>query len=218
MNGTGTSGLPALPPIQLMPTPASPYQTRIGAGSEDQVGSSGLNFPTMNFQQPKTSNTPSTPAMSTPGGALSSGAGGLQSSMQQAMQIYQQRNGALGGPFGNSTPPLNSNPGGVWAGNPTQAQVGPANPGIASPTTQAGTDAMNAESGISPGAGSGGGPMGGAGGAAGMGAMGIASGLSNASKAFGQESQTDLSLAMNPPRATVTGQPFDTFAFAPLSS
>lgn len=191
----------------------NPYVTKVGGGS------GGIQIPNIQYQSPKGQTGQQAPAaMPSVGSGLQQATPTITDNLKQAYNMYQQRFGQ--GNAAGTTLPMNSNAGGVWAGNPTQAQVGPAtpttpqvaatNPGVA--TSSPGIDAANASNtgyqsgGSDPGSSAGSSAVGG----------GIASALGSVSKAFGQESQTDAKMAANPPKPTVTGQPFANFAYTPM--
>lgn len=208
----GTSPTPSLLPLMLGGSSGNPYETKVGGGS-----GAGVQIPNMQYQSPnKAQTSQQSVPMQTPGSALANTTPTITDNLKQAFNMYQQRFGQ-GGQMQGQNLPMNSNAGGVWAGNPNQLQVGPSAPTTPqSPATNAGVatdssaiDSANASN--SPMSGMGGG--GGAGAAAGM---GIASALGSISKAYGQVSQTDAKIAANPPKPTVTGQPFTNFAFSPM--
>jgi hypothetical protein len=212
MNGTNT--MPGMQLPIMGGSSGNPYETKVGGGS-----GGGIQIPNIQYQAPKNQQTSqqSVP-MQTPGSALAAATPTITDNLKQAYNMYQQRFGQ-GNTAGNNLP-MNSNAGGVWAGNPNQLQVGPetptapqaaaTNPGVA--TQSPAIDQANAtNSSVSGPAGEGGsGPSAGAVGG------GIASALGSVSKAFGKESEQDMKLAQNPPKPTVTGQPFANFAFTPM--
>lgn len=176
---------------------ANPYITKLGAqGGKD----SGL---TIQPVQPYKGNNPSsiqnTSAGSpTLGTGIASAVQNLPNTIQQAQKLMQWRQQMNGGLFSqgqsNYVPPMNSDAGGVWAGNPTESQVGPATP---APDASAGVN-MNATvggnnpvGGSDPGGSSG--MMGGMGGGSGMGMAGIGSAIGSSIAApiekSGQEQQ-----------------------------
>jgi hypothetical protein len=214
MNGTNT--MPGMELPIMGGSSGNPYETKVGGGS-----GGGIQIPNIQYQSPKNQQTSqqSVP-MQTPGSGLAQATPTITDNLKQAYNLYQQRFGQ-GNTAGNNLP-MNSNAGGVWAGNPNQLQVGPetptapqaaaTNPGVA--TQSPAIDQANAANSPMAGGGDGGSSaMGGAGAGAGM---GIASALGSVSKAFGKESETDAKLAANPPKPTVTGQPFANFAFTPM--
>jgi hypothetical protein len=225
MSGSASGGMRPVTyqqtPLTLAPETMSPYQTKIGGGG------GGVNIPATQYQVPGTNTknqAPQMPATSTAGSTVGNVTSQLQPLMKQMMALMQQRQQNSG------VPPMNSNPGGVWSGNPTQQQVGPPNPmspastdsmpGPPNPTTP--QQPSSAQSAMGPssdqllasqGETSTGTPdMMGSGGSGGFSptgsalGQGVGSALASISQAFGNMSKADMSAFQNMPKPTIQPQ------------
>jgi hypothetical protein len=194
-------------PLTLAPETMSPYQTKIGGGG------GGVNIPATQYQVPGTNTknqAPPMPATSTAGSTVGNATSQIQPMIKQIMAVMQQRQMA------NGVPPMNSNPGGVWSGNPTQQQVGPDNPSTPQQPAVSGQTAMGPSSDqllASQGETSTGTPdMMGSGGSGGFSptgsalGQGVGSALASISQAFGNMSKADMSAFQNMPKPTIQPQ------------